>query len=91
MSDPTDYKSTLNLPRTEFPMKADLARREPLQLEAWAKSGLEARIRAQAAGRPRFVIPAGGKTNQAPRACDDEEAAEDQRVYVSCLRRMIRS
>ncbi len=59
MSDPADYKATLNLPRTDFPMKADLARREPLQLEAWEKSGLEARIRAQAAGRPRFVMHDG--------------------------------
>jgi isoleucyl-tRNA synthetase len=59
MSDPADYKATLNLPRTDFPMKADLARREPLQLEAWEKSGLEARIRAHAAGRPRFVMHDG--------------------------------
>ena len=40
-------------------MKADLARREPLQLEAWEKSGLEGRIRAAAAGRPRFVMHDG--------------------------------
>ena len=59
MSDAPDYKATLNLPRTDFPMKADLARREPQQLEAWEKSGLEARIRAQAAGRPRFVMHDG--------------------------------
>src|SRR5450755_1150640 len=59
MSEPTDYKATLNLPRTEFPMKADLTRREPLQLEAWEKSGLEARIRAQAAGLPPFVLHDG--------------------------------
>ncbi|HWZ87173.1 MAG TPA: isoleucine--tRNA ligase, partial [Thermoanaerobaculia bacterium] len=59
MSDAPDYKSTLNLPRTDFPMKADLARREPQQLEAWEKSGLEARIRREAAGRPRFVMHDG--------------------------------
>ncbi len=59
MSDAPDYKATLNLPRTDFPMKADLARREPQQLEAWEKIGLEARIRAQAAGRPRFVMHDG--------------------------------
>ncbi len=59
MSDAPDYKSTLNLPRTDFPMKADLVRREPLQLDAWQKSGLEARIRAAAAGRPRFVMHDG--------------------------------
>jgi isoleucyl-tRNA synthetase len=59
MSDAPDYKSTLNLPRTDFPMKADLARREPQQLEAWEKSGLEAKIRREAAGRPRFVMHDG--------------------------------
>jgi isoleucyl-tRNA synthetase len=59
MSDAPDYKSTLNLPRTDFPMKADLARREPLQLEAWNKLGLEALIRREAAGRPRFVMHDG--------------------------------
>ncbi len=59
MSDAPDYKSTLNLPRTDFPMKADLARREPVQLEAWTQAGLESRIRAQAAGRPLFVMHDG--------------------------------
>ena len=59
MSDAPDYKSTLNLPRTDFPMKADLARREPQQLEAWEKLGLESRIRRAAAGRPRFVMHDG--------------------------------
>ncbi|MFY9549646.1 MAG: isoleucine--tRNA ligase, partial [Thermoanaerobaculia bacterium] len=59
MSEGSDYKSTLNLPRTDFPMKADLARREPLQLEAWEKSGLEAKRRAAAAGLPRFILHDG--------------------------------
>ncbi len=59
MTDPPDYKSTLNLPRTDFPMKADLARREPQQLAAWDAEGLEARRRAQGAGRPRFILHDG--------------------------------
>ena len=59
MTNAPDYKSTLNLPRTDFPMKADLARREPQQLAAWEASGLEARIRAKAAGRPRFILHDG--------------------------------
>src|SRR5882672_8045324 len=59
MSDAPDYKSTLNLPRTDFPMKADLARREPQRLEAWDALGLEARIRRAAAGRPLFVMHDG--------------------------------
>ncbi len=59
MADPKDYKATLNLPRTDFPMKADLARREPLRLEAWEKMGLEARRRAAARGRPLYILHDG--------------------------------
>ena len=59
MTDAPDYKSTLNLPRTDFPMKADLARREPHQLAAWETSGLEAKRRALGEGRPRFILHDG--------------------------------
>jgi isoleucyl-tRNA synthetase len=59
MSDAPDYKSTLNLPRTNFPMKADLPRREPAQLESWDRMGLESQIRAASAGRPRFILHDG--------------------------------
>ena len=37
---PTDLKSTLNLPRTDFPMKASLPKAEPVQLEQWEAQGL---------------------------------------------------
>ena len=59
MSEGSDYKSTLNLPRTDFPMKADLARREPQQLAAWEAMRLEEKRRAAAAGRPRFILHDG--------------------------------
>jgi len=55
----TDYKNTVNLPRTDFPMKADLAQREPAQLERWATLDIYARIRAAARGRPAFVLHDG--------------------------------
>ncbi len=55
----TDYKSTINLPQTDFPMKADLARREPAMLEAWERAGLYRKIREQARGRPRFLLHDG--------------------------------
>jgi isoleucyl-tRNA synthetase len=55
----TDYKDTLNLPRTDFPMRGNLARREPEMLQHWEASGLYERIRAQCAGRPRFVLHDG--------------------------------
>jgi isoleucyl-tRNA synthetase len=59
MADSPDYKSTLNLPRTDFPMKADLARREPERLAAWDAMDLEAKVRAARAGRPRFIFHDG--------------------------------
>ena len=54
-----DYKSTINLPDTGFPMKADLAQREPKMLAAWEANGLYAKIRAASRGRPRFVLHDG--------------------------------
>ncbi len=54
-----DYKETLNLPRTAFPMKADLPRREPEILKRWAEMDLYARIRAQSRGRGRFILHDG--------------------------------
>jgi isoleucyl-tRNA synthetase len=54
-----DYKETLNLPRTNFPMKADLPRREPLFLKRWAELDLYSKIRAQSQGRPKFILHDG--------------------------------
>jgi isoleucyl-tRNA synthetase len=58
-SDVTDYKKTVNLPQTDFPMKADLAAREPAQLARWQEQDIYGRIRAAAAGRPPFVLHDG--------------------------------
>jgi isoleucyl-tRNA synthetase len=54
-----DYKDTLNLPRTEFAMKADLVAREPQRLEHWHRLDLYARIRSARNGRPKFVLHDG--------------------------------
>jgi isoleucyl-tRNA synthetase len=54
-----DYKKTLNLPKTGFPMKANLAGREPSQLEAWESMGLYSRIREASKGRPTFTLHDG--------------------------------
>jgi isoleucyl-tRNA synthetase len=59
MSEAPDYKSTLNLPRTDFPMKADLARREPELLAVWDAMDLEGLIRRARAGKPRFILHDG--------------------------------
>ena len=55
----TDYKDTLNLPQTAFPMKASLAQREPKQVQRWQAIGLYARLRAARAGRPLFILHDG--------------------------------
>ena len=54
-----DYKHTINLPNTGFPMKADLANREPGMLAVWERSGLYEKIRGVAKGRPSFVLTDG--------------------------------
>jgi isoleucyl-tRNA synthetase len=54
-----DYKATLNLPRTSFPMKADLPHREPQMLKRWDELDLYGKIRTQSLGRPRFVLHDG--------------------------------
>ncbi len=54
-----DYKDTLNLPRTRFPMRGNLAKREPEMLERWEKQDIYGQIRAAAKGRPRFVLHDG--------------------------------
>ena len=55
----TDYKDTLNLPNTEFPMKANLPEREPAMLARWEAAQLYQQIRAARAGRPLFVLHDG--------------------------------
>ena len=54
-----DYKQTLNLPTTDFPMKANLARREPEQLAAWEQERLYESVRRVSAGRERFILHDG--------------------------------
>src|SRR5512137_2363867 len=54
-----DYKNTLNLPQTDFPMKADLVMREPARLKQWETAGLCAAIQAQRAGAEKYVLHDG--------------------------------
>ena len=55
----TDYKDTLNLPNTSFPMRANLAQREPEMLDWWETEDIYGQIRAAAADRPKFVLHDG--------------------------------
>jgi isoleucyl-tRNA synthetase len=54
-----DWKDTLNLPRTDFPMKANLPATEPVSLKRWDDMGLYGRIRERRAGAPKFVLHDG--------------------------------
>ncbi|MBV9345855.1 MAG: isoleucine--tRNA ligase [Gammaproteobacteria bacterium] len=54
-----DYKHTINLPQTPFPMKADLAQREPGAVRRWQERDTYGRLRQIAQGRPRFVLHDG--------------------------------
>jgi len=55
----TEYKDTLNLPNTSFPMKASLPLREPQMLAEWKENGLYEKIRAARAGSKRFILHDG--------------------------------
>jgi isoleucyl-tRNA synthetase len=54
-----DYKDTLNLPETPFPMRGDLAKREPQWVRQWQERGVYKRLRQVAKGRPRFILHDG--------------------------------
>ena len=55
----TDYKNTLNLPDTPFPMRGDLAKREPGWVKSWQEKKRYERIREKSAGRPKFILHDG--------------------------------
>ena len=54
-----DYKNTLNLPDTPFPMRGDLAKREPGWVKSWQEKKRYEAIRKTAAGRPKFILHDG--------------------------------
>lgn len=54
-----DYKHTLNLPKTDFLMKADLPKREPVFLESWQKQDIYAAIRRKSKGKPKYILHDG--------------------------------
>ena len=58
-SDATDYRKTLNLPQTDFDMKAGLLQKEPAFLEKWAKDHLYESIKQSSQGRPTYILHDG--------------------------------
>jgi isoleucyl-tRNA synthetase len=59
MTEKVDYRSTLNLPDTAFPMRGDLPKREPAWVQAWNQQGLYKRLRDARQGAPLFVLHDG--------------------------------
>ena len=54
-----EYKETINLPKTAFKMKANLANREPAMLAAWEKADLFNQIQEKTVGRPLWILHDG--------------------------------
>jgi len=59
MSEKPDYRATVFLPKTDFPMKAGLSQKEPAILARWAEMGLYKKLREARAGRERFILHDG--------------------------------
>ena len=54
-----DYRQTLNLPKTDFPMKANLAKREPETLKAWEAKRIYQQVTQRAEGRTKYILHDG--------------------------------
>ncbi len=59
MGEKKDYKDTVNLPKTAFPMRANLVKREPERLARWEAMDLYGEMRSHLSGRPKFVLHDG--------------------------------
>ncbi|MBN1869987.1 MAG: isoleucine--tRNA ligase [Candidatus Omnitrophica bacterium] len=59
MTKTVDYQKTLNLPKTEFGMRASLTQKEPALLKKWDEEDLYAKLRKQAEGKPSFILHDG--------------------------------
>ena len=55
----SEYKDTLNLPKTDFPMRGNLANREPEMLKKWQEMDLYGQIRARQSGKTTFILHDG--------------------------------
>ena len=59
MTDKADYRSTLNLPETPFPMRGDLPKREPVWTQEWEDKGIYQQLRDARHGAPKFILHDG--------------------------------
>ena len=70
-----NYKDTLNLPKTEFPMKANLAAREPEMVKAWDETRLYEQIQKARAGAELFVLHDGPPFANGGPSCSTNNSA----------------
>ena len=79
-----DYNATLNLPKTDFPMRAGLPKREPEMLGRWLEQDIYNEMLRKNEGKPRFKLcpDRGLRTKSFHRAGDDREDMVDIRVGV---------
>ncbi len=63
---PLELKATINLPKTAFPMKANLPQNEPRMLERWEQMGIYERIREARKGAPRYILHDGPPYTSGP-------------------------
>jgi isoleucyl-tRNA synthetase len=54
-----DYRDTLNLPKTDFPMKADLPKKEPVILKEWEEKRIYDKLRESAKNREKYILHDG--------------------------------
>jgi len=54
-----DYRTTLNLPETDFPMRGNLPKREPEILKSWEEDQLYQKVQKARAGRPKYILHDG--------------------------------
>ena len=59
MTDKVDYRATLNLPDTPFPMRGDLPKREPGWVKEWEDKGIYKKLRDARCGKPKFILHDG--------------------------------
>src|SRR3546814_5384408 len=81
-----DYRNTLNLPDTPFPMRGDLARREPGWIAEWEEKKVYAAIREASKGRPKFILHDGP-----PYAKGDIHIGHRSTEHTSALPSLMRS
>ena len=91
----SDWKDTLNLPRTDFPMKANLPTSEPETLARWEAMDLYGKLREARAGAPKFVLHDGppyanGSIHIGTRAQQDSQGLRRQVADDVRVRRAVR-